>query len=350
MARFVFDQHFVNFTDELTQLISGYGNSKLSGDLFTKEQKKQVESLIKAERNFRKILQSDSRGHIVYKKFINYILDDRKNILAARPYFRERQNVFADKISPAIKKRNFHKLYQFDVNFPFVQFVLDAVEWGPNSKITKASEEISVLRKKIVELNMPLAISRARIFRSKTPESHLTYMDLVQISMEGLINAVDKFVLPYTPVFRSVIIGRIVGDLIENYSETMLHFYPSDRRKIYRANKVQRFQKDVNYDDLSKRVNQGPKLENPTTPDEIHQLTEASSHLSLDSHVSFQDSPASNLSNEGGDSLLETYVAPDDNRPDEKLEQAELSDVLYSAVTTLEPVEVKYLRLKGINT
>lgn len=171
------------------------------------------------------------------------------------------------------------------MNFPFISFALKVVNWGPNSKITKAANEVYEIRKEIIELNMPLAISRARIFKQKTPDSHLTYMDLVQISMEGLVNAVDKFVLPYTPVFRSVIIGRIVGDLIENYSDTMLHFYPSDKRKIYRANKAQRHQKEVDYDTLSDTVNSGVKLDNPTTPDEIHHLVKASSHFSLDSTV-----------------------------------------------------------------
>ena len=126
---------------------------------------------------------------------------------------------------------------------------------------------------------MPLAISQARVFRHNTPESHLTYMDLNQISFEGLINAVDKFVLPYTSVFRSVIIGRVKGDLIENYSETPVHFYPSDKRKIYRANKAKKglTKDDINYTDLANTVNNnGPKLPTPTDSSEIMNLLAAS--------------------------------------------------------------------------
>jgi DNA-directed RNA polymerase specialized sigma subunit len=342
MARFVYDEHFIAFTDELTKLISGYGNQGKNKDLFTEEQKRQVESLIKLERQFRSILRNDSRGWHVYKKFIDFIINDKHNILAARPYFRERQNVFAEEISPAIKKRRFKGLYKFDINYPFIRFVLDCIDWGPNSKITKKANEIEVLRKKIVELNMPLAISRARIFRSKTSECHLTYMDLVQISMEGLLNAVDKFVLPYSPVFRSVIIGRCVGDMIDQISETLLHFYPSDRRKIYRANKARRLQKDYNLEDLADKVNEGPKLEKPTTPDEIFQLTEAIGHVSIDSQ-------APNISAENTEStILDTHAAPDDARPDFNLEKSELSNVLYLAIQGLDIVEIKYLKMKGV--
>jgi len=343
MAKFEFDAHFVTFTDELTKLITGHGDTKLSRDEFTKEQKKQVEGLIKAERTFKKALQSDSRGEFIYKKFIQFILNDRRNILAARPYFRERQDVFADKISPAIKKRRHKGLYSYGINYPFIQFVLDAIAWGPNSKITKSANQIQVLRKKIIELNMPLAISRARIFRQATPESYLSYMDLVQISNEGLINAVDKFVLPYSPVFRSVIIGRAVGDMIESVNQTLLHFYPSDRRKIYRANKARRHQKDLNYDDLATRVNEGPKLDNPTTPDEIHQLVEASSHVSLD--ATLQD--LNNINDP--DLLIDICEAPEDTRPDQRVENSELNNMLYYAMAQLFSIEVKYLRLKGIH-
>jgi DNA-directed RNA polymerase specialized sigma subunit len=342
MAKFQKDEAFIIFTDSLTKLITGYG-PKVTGDALTKAQKIQVESLIKAEVVFRKRLQKDSRGKNVYKKFVSYILDERHNILAARPYFRERQDVFANEISPAIKRRKFKKLYKFDINFPFVQFVLDCVKWGPNSKIIKGANDIQVLRKKLIELNLPLAISRARIFRQKTQESHLSYMDLVQIAGEGLINAVDKFVLPYTPVFRSVILGRITGDHIEENNQTLLHFYPSDKRKIYRANKFRRFQKEVDFDDLANRVNEGPKLESPTSPDEIHQLTTASSHISLDSTL--QDV---NSNNDNDDSLLDLYVAPDDTRPDQRVENAQLSSMLYLAMGCLFPLEIKYLRLKGI--
>ncbi len=339
MAKFTYDQHFRNFASSLQSVILGYGGSP--EDDFTKKQKAQVEKLVKAEKKFKKILQHDSRGHLVYKAFINFIMDDKRNILAARPYFRERQGVFSSGISPSIKSRKYKRLHRFDVNFPFIAFALNAFPWGPNSKIRNAAKEVYAIRREIIELNMPLAISRARIFRQKTPESHLTYMDLVQISMEGLINAVDKFVLPYTPVFRSVIIGRIVGDLIENYSDTMLHFYPSDRRKIYRANKAQKNKAVVSFDDLSDAVNGGIPLDNPTNSSEIQHLITASSHFSL-------DSPAPDSDEGEGESLADKYSANEDVRPDVRVEKSQLYSQLYEATKDLNILETKFLKMRGI--
>ncbi len=334
----------LGFAKSLQGVIAGYGTSD---EDFTKKQKAQVEKLIKAERKFRRILQGDSRGNKVYKEFINYIKDDKHNILAARPYFRERQGMFSKGISPAIHHRKPKRLYKFDINYPFIAFALKAIPWGPRSKITLAAHDVYLARREIVELNMPLANSQARIFRHNTPESHLAYMDLIQISFEGLINAVDKFVLPYTPVFRSVIIGRVKGDLIENYSETLLHFYPSDKRKIYRANKAQRglVREDVNFTNLAETVNSnGPKLPTPTTSSEIQHLMAASGHFSLDS-----PDPTSGQDDSSDPTTLScNYAAEPDVQPDVRVEKTELHNILFNSIKELTTLEKKYIRMRGI--
>ncbi len=254
----------------------------------TSRQKEQVELLVKLEKQFKKTLQNHCWGAKAYKAFIHHITQDRRNILAARPFFRERQGEFSKGISPAIRKNKHKQLYRFNINYPFIEFILRSFNWPKNGKVVAAAQRVFEIRQKIIILNMPLAITQARIFRHVTPDSHLSYMDINQISFEGLINAVDKFCLPYSPVFRSVIIGRSKGDLIESSSETLLHFYPSDKRKIYRANKAQKGQvrEEVNFTKLSENVNcSGPKLPSPTTPAEIQQLVAASGTLSMDSVV-----------------------------------------------------------------
>jgi len=123
--------------------------------------------------------------------------------------------VFTTNIAKALKEESATALYRYHFNYQFVRFTMALRKWPRGGKIRKLAMKIEAIRTEIVEMNMPLAISRARIFWSRTPRSHLTYMDLVQISCEGLMSAVDKFVLPYSTVFRSVAIGRIVGNLIE---------------------------------------------------------------------------------------------------------------------------------------
>ena len=154
----------------------------------------------------------------VFRDFIKYICEERKNILAARPFFRERQAIFTSKVSNALRDRSEVNLSKFHFNFQFIKFTMKARNWGKDSQIRNLYNQIDSLRTEIIEMNMPLAISRTRIFYSKTPPSQLSYMDFVQIGAEGLMSAVDKFCLPYSKVFRSVIIGRIVGNYIESYS------------------------------------------------------------------------------------------------------------------------------------
>ncbi|SRR5216683_1063704 len=336
--------HFKLFAQSLQRVIAGYNDPDDKND-FTAKQKKQVETLVKSEREFKRILLKDSRGHLVYRRFIRFIVDERRNILAARPYFRERQGEFSQGISLAIKENKFKKLYKFDINYPFIAFSLKSVKWGPRSRITMAAKSVYLARREIIELNMPLAISQARIFRyaSNSAFSHLNYFDLVQISFEGLINAVDKFVLPYTTVFRSVIIGRVKGDLIESASETSLHFYPSDKRKIYRANKAQKgkMRDNINYDNLSEDVNtNGPGLPVPTNAAEIQQLLTASGTVSINAPVTDQD---------GNEVSLSDKISIDkSHQPDIIVEDNDVYNKLHESIQKLSLLDQKVLAMRGI--
>lgn len=344
MANFTYDPHFIKFRKSLENMLAGATATSNTGkDEFTKKQKKLVESLVAEEKRFRKLLINHSNGVKAYRKFIDYILEDRKNILAARPFFRERQTEFSKKISPAIKSRKEKDLARFNINYTFIDFILKCMPWPKNGKIWKKANEIKAIREEIILQNLPLAISRATLFKKKTPENHLNFMDLNQISFEGLINAVDKFVLPYTTVYRSVIIGRISGDLIENYSETMMHFYPSDKRKIYRANKINKGSKvdDIqSFDTLADHVNvEGPKLDSPANGPELQGLISAVSALSLDSP----------LDGEFGKPFIGEQEAPESTRPDKKMEDMEMRTELLQAYNTLSVLELKILKAKGLS-
>lgn len=337
------DSHFRNFAASLEAVIAGYGSDD---EDFTAKQKKQVELLVDCERQWRKALIKDWRGPLVYRDFVKYILDERRNILAARPYFRERQDIFKTKISPLLRNRQEKSLYQFDINYPFIAFAMKARKFGTNSKVQKLATAVKDIRKEIIELNLPLAISRARIFRNKVPQSHLEYMDLVQISNEGLIAAVDKFVLPYSPVFRAVIIGRITGNLIDDYSDTMLHFYPSDKRKIYRANKLQKQTAvNVSWDDVAEQVNKGVENQHKTSASEVRQLMQAASHVSMNSSA---PSMTGNEKQDVRPSETSIYAADESQKPDVIVENAELKDVLSESIRGLTCLERKLLRLKGV--
>jgi DNA-directed RNA polymerase specialized sigma subunit len=339
MARFYTDAHFKLFYSNVQLMIMGLDSS--ADEDFNANQKKHVESLVKAERRFKAILQKHTFGPWVYKQFIEFIVNN--NILAARPYFRERQKKFSSGISPAISKRKYKRLYKFGINYPFIVFVLGLRKWGERSPITKAAKEVLRIRNDIITANIPLAVSRAKIFRQKTPEGHLQYMDLIQVACEGLCNAVDKFVLPYTPVFRAVIIGRATGDMIDNLNDTMLHFFPSDKRKIYRANKFNRGSEDLNYGAMAHSVNDGIGSNLNTNADEIRNLTMAANHYSL-------DMPICEVVNGCDEKMTvgDGYTGDESLRPDVAFESAQVNSVLYSSIDNLDLVERKLLALKGV--
>lgn len=332
------DDHFRKFAASLERAIEKYGD--LPEEDLLERQKRQVDTLVALEDEFRKTLIKHRWGRAIYKEFIKHICEEKANILAARPYFRERQGVFTSEISVALKNKAEKSLYRFHFNYQFILFVMKARNWPKGGKINKLYQKISDLRTEIVEMNMPLGISRARIFWSRTPKAQLTYMDLIQISCEGLMSAVDKFVLPYSRVFRSVAIGRMVGNFIENYSETFVHFYPKDKRKIYRANKlVGKFASEVDFERLAAEVNDGVDASHTTTAAEIADLMAAASCVSMDGMVQVDpDMPEP----------VDRFAAPEESRPDVQAEMNEAAISMHDAIQHLTTFERKLLRLKGI--
>lgn len=339
------DDHFRQFAHNLEGAISKYDADE-TVDL-TVRQKEQVERLVGLEKEFRRTLIAHPWGPGVYKAFIRHICDEKRNILAARPYFRERQPVFTNQISKALKKRAEKSLYRFHFNFEFVLFALDVYKWNRGSKIVKLAKRIHETRNELIEMNMPLAISRARIFWSRTPAAQLSYMDLVQITALGLMSGIDKFVLPYTTAFRAVLIGRMLGNLIEQYSETLVHFFPLDKRKIYRANKtLSRFGENPDYQKVADEVNRDVDEAHKTTPAEIADLVAASSTVSSDAPTQNNE----NAKDDGGDSLpLDSFHADESTHPDVRVETMEALTVMSKAIQDLPLVERKLLKMRGVS-
>lgn len=349
MAFFEDESHFKVFAKNLEHALKKY--ESLPEETLLVRQRRQLMLLISLEKKFRKALIKHPWGPTVYKEFVSMVQDEKRNALTARPYFRERQSVFSSKISPAIRKRNDKGLYQFRFNYSFVLFALRAKKWNPGSKIVALAKEINKIRLEIMEMNMPLAISQARIFWSNTPKSHLSYMDLVQIHCGGLLVAVDKFVPPDTSdmtdeeeleayrKFRPVAIGRMIGDRIEQYSETPIHFYPVDKRKIYRANKARRkLGEAADYQKIAEIVNEDVEKAHQTNAAEIAELLAASSCVSGDVSVE-----------PDGETTLERYQADAELRPDLQAEEADAMMAMKGKIRELTLPEQKLLRMRGIS-
>lgn len=340
------DDHFKKFAQSLEHTIARHGD--VPREDLVKVQRRQVEKLVALEKEFRRTLIKHPWGPAVYRAFVKFICDEKRNILAARPYFRERQNVFTHKISRALKKRQDKGLYRFHFNYEFVLFVLKQKAWHKNNmggKIVSLANQIRDLRWALVEMNMPLAISRARIFWSRTPKAQLSYMDLVQITAMGLMSGVDKFCLPYSQAFRHTLIGRMIGNLIEQYSETLVHFFPGDKRKIYRANKVIAKMGDApDFEKVILAVNRDVEPQHRTSVAEIRDLLAAASTVSSDMPT------GGGNDEEDGDTLpLDTFQAPEDTQPDYRVEASEALKVMTQALPDLPMIERKLLQMKGVS-
>lgn len=337
------DIHFRQFAVTLEKAIGKYGDfDDLTKSEFDKIQQRQLKELIGLEDEFRRTLINKPIGIKVYRTFVRYIVSQKRNILAARPFFRERQRIFTRSISKALKTGDIEKLQKFRFNFTFIQFILASHDWRPNAKVVRIARKIVRLRWELVTLNLPLAISRARIFFSRTPRSHLDYMDFVDIACEGLMNAVDKYVPSVDAgAFPSVAIQRMTGNFIEEYSETKIHFYPVDKRKIYRANKILGRQSDQNdLEALANKVNIGVEKSGCTTANELAGLLAAQSCISIELQVQ-----------EGEDSVRieDRFEAPRETQPDVICENRDLIFNLNMAMSVLTIFEQKLLRLRGLS-
>lgn len=330
--------HFKQFASWLEYEIAKYG--------VCEDQFSQLTRLLELEEEFRTTLIAHKWGAGVYKDFIHLITEERRNVLSARPFFRERQETFTAEISDGFKYRDASVISRFRVNYRFISFAMGTRNWKyTNKRMRQIFEEIKQLRTEIIEQNMPLVINRARLFFNKTPRSHLTLMDLIQISTEGIIAGVDK----YTPLngeisprsWRGVVIGRITGDLISCYSETQVHFFPADKRKIYRANKFVGKSKDgLDFHKMAASVNDGLDGVPATNASEIAGLMAAASVVSADSVMSTDpDAPEP----------IARFAAPESCRPDNQYEKASVYFGVKHAIAKLSVFERKLLRLKGVD-
>jgi DNA-directed RNA polymerase specialized sigma subunit len=333
----VFDDSFYRLAEEVTRTIA---NNKDDTD-----QQQQVEELLDAEKKFKETVLRYRQSGEIYKKFLQKICITNKNILSARPYFRETAVNFSKKVTPAIKERNVDLLKTFDINYQFIKFIRDS--WlGPFPKrAEQLFNRVHNARKILIENNMPLAINRAKLFYRKTPRSHLTLMDLIGICGMGLVAGIDKWCGPYSRVFRSVCIGRMVGNMIDLYSETTLHFYPQDRRILYKANTIRGRQGIEELNELTDAINNSfnkDKEEGKSIPKDIVTVGNLSMLMSAASPVS-----ADATVNDEGYGVY-SYVPDEEQDIEGSYIQRESISQMLSLAKKLPILHKKVLQLFGI--
>jgi hypothetical protein len=335
-----YDDSFYKLAGEITHRIA----SNKDGT----DQKQQVEELLDVEIKFKETILKYRTSTKVYAKFWNKVCVTNKNILSARPYFRENAVTFSKKITPSIKAKDMETLKTFNINYQLIKFIRDNWEGPFPARAEQLFHRVHRSREILIENNMPLAINRAKLFYRKTPKSHLSLMDMISICGMGLAAGIDKWCGAYSPVFRSVCIGRMVGNLIDSYSETMLHFYPSDKRVLYKANSIRGRKGVDDINALTEAVNQSFKDDgkegksvpkNEVDASELSYLMCAASTISADQQSS---------SNEEGSFSVYDFTADESQDIEKEYAARETTAQMLSLARELPILHRKVLRLKGI--
>lgn len=339
------DRQFQELASQVNQAI--INNDGLIGD-----QREQVELMLSLERKFQFYVQKYAKTVYIYNKFIDYILKDVGNILSARPYFREKSGVFSDKITGDIKDKLGANLVNYNINYLLIQFIAD--NWGGPfpDRVNRYYQEFIEARRILIENNLPLAINRAKLFYRKTPRSHLNLLDLIDICVCGLVSGVDKYVGDYTKVWRSVCIGRMLGNMIEEYSKTFLRLYPADKKILYRANALKYRLKIESTADLTRVVNESfekdreenKKVPNlPISESHIRTLMNGTSYISTDSKlISYEDD------DDGEGVGIYDYTPDLDQNVEEMVIKKDMMEKVLDASGDLGVIERKIIKLKGV--
>lgn len=319
---------------------------------FLAYQKGQVEKIVELEAAWLDRLLGSSYVGAVYAAFFEHV-ETLPSIMSARSFFRERQGAFEDILGPAVRAKDWGPLTKYRVNYHFISWAQRTGLLAP--PFAEQAVEIKKLREDMIVLLMPLAISRARIFWNRTPQSHLSISDLTQLSMMGLLVAVDKFVPPFSQVYRSVAIGRSTGNLIEAFTQTLLGFSSDDQRILYRANKIAgRMSRldGIDFTGMVRELNAGAVLRDEqgnvlldeagkervaftVNEDVLKSLMAASSHVSSDAV-------------EGVRRSVSRMAAPREDAPDARVEIAEGAGKIREVLPRLSLVQRKLLCLRGM--
>lgn len=316
-------------------------------------QKDQVNLLLKYEELFKKEICKYAQSDEIYKKFVIHIIAEKGNILSARPFFREKSNVFNKYISPALKIADIQVLKKYSINYEMVKFIVK--NWiGPlPARAQQYLSKVEYYRKLLIDLNIPLAINRAKLFYRKVPRSGVTLLDMINLCVQGLCTGIDKWSGSYTPVFRSVCIGRMTANLIDAYSQTAVHFVPDDAKILYRANSIRFRQQIEDVDALAEKINEtldedrksGKKVKN-ISGNELRRLLHAASPISS---TPIPDSEKHDKGTVSSVQISDTldYLPESDTTQEDLVSNNELIIKSHLIIKKMDNKTIKILKLKG---
>lgn len=321
----------------LIQLYIKEINEALKG-VAEKETNDELKKLIGLELKFAKRLRSITGGKQKYKDFIFHIVED-KDLREARPYFRERENMYKDIINPAIMAKDTESLHRLRLNFRFCFFVMETMQ-NKDIRLDDIYEQIKKTREGIIHKHLHHALNRAKSF-SRGIGSVVDFGDLIQLANEALIEAVDKYVIDQDSTsFHNMAFGKMISSLITSSDSSLpVTLWPKASRKLYQIRKILEKTPGINTRDLSQILD--------TAEEEISLIMNASRYKSLDESLngSEDDSEMPSIT------LLDFLpsITNEYNDPYLMIEREDMIRTAAEIFKNLTLLEQKALRLKGVN-
>lgn len=304
----------------------------------------EFKKLNKLENQFAKALRSFKEGRQVYKDFTYMINVIDGSLRGAHSYFRERESTRAE-INKAIGRVDLKTLYKIPINHKFCKFAVDKLKASRSSapqieKLNNIFSEILNSRNKVINTQLHVALNRAKVFNSRNTQALLEFSDYVQIANEGLVSAVDKFVLQEDgSPFHEMAFGKIVANLIYwAGNASMVSIGAGPQKKLYKIRKELSKNYQASAADLSRILS--------IAESEINELMSAS-------RVSYYHSDSKSGDKTGPDGNVEMYEIDDENftideSAEQKLSNRQTALILLKLFDRLSLLQKKILILKGM--
>lgn len=240
-------------------------------------------NLIKLEREFAKCLRSFKEGREVYRAFVHYINVESSDLREARGYFRERLSNFMPIVNKAISKANMKDMYRLPINFRFCAFAmkkLDGVKGPKKEKVDKIMADMVIIRNEVINQYLYMALNKAKVFSSKNKSGSVEFSDFISAANEGLLNAVDKYVLGPNSKFHQMAVGFMLSHLltVQTSHSSAATLGTHGQKKLYSLKKaLQKQTGNINVPELSEVLK--------IAEEDIADLINSTKYFSLDAPV-----------------------------------------------------------------
>jgi DNA-directed RNA polymerase specialized sigma subunit len=276
--------------------------------------------------------------------------EDKESLLTAKEFFRERVGLFKA-INVTIRNKDNEQFHTYKFNYRFIEFIRETNENHLPVKLQALYDSIVQLRSDLIVNNAPLAIKIAKDFFDRVPRNTMSLMDAISIANSGLCVGIDKCETNTWKSVKSVAIGRMVGFLIKEYSDTFISLFPREKKILYRAKSLLH-KNGIDIEDieaLTKLVNESFE-EDRKNGTKITFLPISETYLSELLNSAYSSNGGSSNNQDVKEGFTEVYERSADSKPgaEQRYLDNENMILVLQASKDLSILQRKVIKLKGV--